>query len=761
MAIGIAALAVFVILWWPVLTGQRSLLTGDVLYAFLPWSAEPGAHAPSNVIASDPMVVMLPWQEFVAKEFAKGELPLWNPSVESGAPILANDQAAAFSPFTWLAMLFPAAVGLSLAMLAKLLVAGLGMAFYLRALKAGSAAAALAGIAFACSSFMVDWLAWPLTNVAAFMPWMFGFAEVYVAKRRLWALPGLALAVCFQFLGGHAETSLHMDLALGFYAGVRWIFSGHRLQTLAGLGGAVAVGTLLAGIQLVPFVDLLRQAQLITARSTLGKGFLHLDLVDISTWIFPNAAGNPGIDHRGGHLPNFPESTGFAGVAALVLSPIGAWWAWSRERSVAIALVGLSAIAAGLIYGPLAPIAGRLPGLAVAYNVRSIVVLCFCVAALGGLGLDGLMRSTATLPVNLPARGMLWVGALGLAGVVAVGLLVWTLGARVDGLLPQGHTYIGFWIVSGLLALGSAIAFVLGGLAGGRRAWAATGLCALALAEGALFAGTFYPLQPLSAVPPPSPAAAWLAAHADGRQIAGLGTTLLPETALLYGLSDVRGYEILTDPRERVYWSAADPRYDDTYVWMELNQPDAAWLAAAGVAYVIMPAGQSIPGTTMVYTEPGVAIAEVPNPRPFAYAATSVESARTAGEAATVLANDPLGAVVVEGCCPQAGPADVQVTSRSATSVELRVNASAAATIVIDQSYQSGWVATVDGQPATILPANVLFQSVAVPQGSHVVSLQYRPQSITVGAGASLAGAFGLLLLVVLAVRFRGKPQSS
>src|ERR1700680_4281432 len=113
MAIGIAALAVFVILWWTVLIGQRSLLTGDVLYAFCPWSAEPGAHAPSNVIASDPMVVMLPWQEFVAKEFARGELPLWNPSVESGAPILANDQAAAFSPFTWLAMLFPAAVGLS------------------------------------------------------------------------------------------------------------------------------------------------------------------------------------------------------------------------------------------------------------------------------------------------------------------------------------------------------------------------------------------------------------------------------------------------------------------------------------------------------------------------------------------------------------------------------------------------------------------------------------------------------------------------
>lgn len=761
MAVGLAAVGLFVILWFPVLIGQRGLLGGDVLYQFLPWSAEPGAHAAANTIVSDTLVQDLPWQGLIARDFANGELPLWNPSIESGVPVLANDQAGVFSPFNWLALLFQPAIGLSIAMLVKLLVAGFGMAFYLRTLKANSTAAAVAGIAFATSSFMVDWLAWPLASVACLMPWMFGFVEGYLTEARRWALPGLAIAVCLQFFGGHAETSFHMGFALGAYTLARWAFSGHRWRALAGLAGAVVIGTLLAGIQLVPFLDLLRRAQLISVRSASGLGFAHLNLAAISTWIFPNAVGNPGIDGHPGRLPNFNESTGFAGVTAFVLSPLGAWWAWSRQRSVAVALVGIGALTAGIVYGPLAPITGRLPGFAVSNNQRALVILCFCVAALGGLGLDGLMRTTAALPIKLPASGLLWLGALGLGGVVAVSLLVFAIGGHVDALLPQRHGYIGFWLVGGLLALTTALAFVVGGLVGGSRNWAATGLCVLALVEGALFAGTFNPREPLDQVPPPSPAIAWLVAHTGGRPIAALGITLLPESAMLYGLSDVRGYEILTDPRERAYWSAADPGYDDSRVITMLNQPGASWLAAAGVAYVMMPADRSIPGTNIVYRDAGVAIAEVQDPRPFAYSATAVVVTRSETDAVRVLAADPLGAVVVEGCCPEAGSAEVEVTNRSANAVELRVTAAIAATIVLEQSYQSGWEATVDGVPTTIRPANVLFQSVTVPPGRHTVTFRYRPASVAIGVATSAIGFAGLLLLVVLpiALRRRARPR--
>jgi hypothetical protein len=241
----------------------------------------------------------------------------------------------------------------------------------------------------------------------------------------------------------------------------------------------------------------------------------------------------------------------------------------------------------------------------------------------------------------------------------------------------------------------------------------------------------------------------WLQAHANGRLIAGLGTTLIPETAALYGLSDARGYEILTDPRVRLFWSRADPGYDDSLLIMSFDRPGAEWLAAAGVAYVIMPSDRSLPGTTSVYNEGGVAIAEVPDPRSFAYAANSVVSASGPDEAAAKLAQAPLGPIVVEGCCPVGGQADVNVTNRAASRVDLTVTAQSEVTVVVQQSFDAGWEATIDGQAATIMPANLLFQSVTVPAGRHLVSLRYRPVSVTLGEAGSAVAALALILVAL------------
>jgi hypothetical protein len=754
----VAAIGVFIVLWWPVLIGQRVLLGGDALYQFLPWAAEPGAHAPTNTIVNDPILQMLPWQQLVAQEIGNGHLPLWNPSAQSGVPLLANDAAAVFSPFTLFAVMFPPAIGLSLAMLLKVLVAGLGMAIYLRSLKATSVAAVLAGIAYATSSFITVWLAWPQAGVAALLPWAFALTETYLAGKRPWALPALALVVGLQFLAGNAETSLHLGFALGLYALVRWALTGHRWRQLAGLAAAAGLGALLAGIQLIPFLDLLRHAALLSARSTSGFGFAHLGVGALSSWVFPNAVGNPGIDGRLGRLPNYNESTGFAGVAVLVLAPLGAWWAWTRERSVAIALVGIGLISAGIVYGPLTPLSGRLPGLGNSNNQRLLLVLCFCVAALGGLGLDGLLQAPRRWSIAAGGAAF-WIGVAGLVATGGAGLAVVAWGRRVDELLPSYHSYIGFWLAVGVVSLVASVAFAISGLVSDKRQWAAGGLCALALVEAALFAGPFNPREPVDAVPPPSPSINWLQAHAGGHAVAALGTMLIPETASLYGLTDARGYEILTDPRERLFWSKADPGYSDSTLIMMLDRPGVDWLAAAGVAYVMMPSNRSLNGATTVYSEQGVSIAAVPDPRPFAYAATSVVRAGSADEAAAMLSSAPMGPVVVEGCCPVDGAAEVTVTSRTPGAVDLEISADAPATIVVQQSFQPDWTAKVDGHTATILPANVLFQAVSVPAGRHLLTLRYEPASVIVGVISSALAAVALLALAVVPLGWRRRSR--
>src|SRR5215472_2971979 len=121
-AVALGALAAFLLLWGSVLIGTRVLIGTDILYQLPPWAGAVGAHAPLNKFVSDPVLQMLPWQGLASADFSAGRLPLWNPTVLSGATLMAQDQPATFSPFNLFALLFVPARGLSLAMLLKLWV---------------------------------------------------------------------------------------------------------------------------------------------------------------------------------------------------------------------------------------------------------------------------------------------------------------------------------------------------------------------------------------------------------------------------------------------------------------------------------------------------------------------------------------------------------------------------------------------------------------------------------------------------------------
>jgi hypothetical protein len=86
------------------------------------------------------------------------------------------------------------------------------------------------------------------------------------------------------------------------------------------------------------------------------------------------------------------------------------------------------------------------------------------------------------------------------------------------------------------------------------------------------------------------------------------------------------------------------------------------------------------------------------------------------------------------------------------------VQAEGPGTLLLTDAYYPGWSATVDGQPADILRADVMFRAVTLPAGKHEVVFSYAPRSVTVGlwvSGLAWLALAGILIAARWASRFR------
>src|SRR6202165_4495751 len=759
-----ATAIVFIAIWHAVITGDRVLVGGDVLYAYPPWRDTPQAHPPTNWLTADVIREFVPWLGLERQALLAGHLPLWDPTMLGGKPLLANDQSAFFSPFTWIAMLFGGTHGYSLAMLAKLLSAGAGTVVFLRLLRMPSLAAAVGGLAFATCSYVVLWLGWPHSSVAVLAPWVFAAVEAYLLRPGVKTAIPVAAIVGIQFMAGHPETSIVLAEGLAIYVAVRLSpRMPHRVFILAGLGLAGALGTALAAIQLVPFFAQFSQTTLGTYHP--AAGLFHLPPSSLSSWLAPNLYGNPGIDGLVGRPPHYNASTGFIGVGIVTLAIVGATargLPWRPRLPFVLMLL----FSLAMVYGALTGIVGALPILRSTNSAYTILLSCFSLACLAGFGVQGLLQRP---PSRSMAGGILLV--VGLVGVAALALLALAFAifrVRVENRVPRLpavlHGGFGFWaLVAGASLLGAVCLARAAWLRCGRLPMA--GLLTLVLVEAALFAGPYQPQVLPGEAPPQSAAVSWLQQHADGRPVAAIGLgTLIPQSATLYGLSDVRAYDVLQPLGARAFWSLADPDYynDGLNVW--LFHPSAEWLAAAGVAYAINPGNQPLPGTTIAYQGEGVTISGVSGTRPFAFASDAVVCAASPDAVKTVLAQrGPLGPVVLQTSdCPSSSPATVRVGERQAERINLSVDATLPTVVVILQSYTRDWAATMDGRRADILPANLQFQAVAVPAGVHQLSLTYAPSAVGLGEIITVVALAALLVLcggeLVRRARVRMKP---
>ncbi len=353
----------------------------------------------------DTFLYFYPYWHAAADALREGRVPLWNPDIFMGAPLLANSQVGFFYPLNWpMWWLLDTPYAVKASILLHLFIAGSGTYLTARRVMAvGRSAATIAAVAFALGGYLtaqvehinqVQGLAW--------LPW---FLLVVGSSRRinrpsfLVRVQAIALLFSLQLLAGHSQTAFITGVAL-----VIWILAQQLGQFVSNtqemrqkkarswhficpyivliVGGLLAL--LLAAIQILPTLEL-------TWLSSRQGGLPINEVLSFS--LHPLLLTRTLLPAYGQSL--FSEYVAFLPLIVLALAVFGAWQ-WRKRADVLAALVW---IVAGLLlalgaYNPLNWLLLQVPGFSFfRVPARWLVLYALGMSLLAGVGWQLLSES--------------------------------------------------------------------------------------------------------------------------------------------------------------------------------------------------------------------------------------------------------------------------------------------------------------------------------------------------------------------------------
>ncbi len=743
----------------PLLFTGRALVTGgaygglDILYDAPPFRAHrdelrvPPDRSPNQ---GDVVTQHVPWRAAVRRALAHGELPLWNPDVLAGEPLLAVQQPAVLQPATWLGLALPLPEAWTFDVTLRLLAALVCAFLFLRELGCGVVPSLLgaAGWAF-CDDFLF-FLGFP--NASSMAP----FPLALLGARRLAREPGrrgaalLVVALAAGLAGGHPETVLHTGSATGLY----FLFElaaagpGRRARSFLVALGCAALSLGLCAVLLLPLAETLPgtvQHYLRVHSYAFEKRSVPWSdsLFRLVPQLVPYAVG---VDGPSRVKDGFLVPSSYAGILLVPFAVAGL----AGRRREAWFFLGLALLALSVCTKTFAAdLIAKLPFFDIAINEYLILLPALSVCILAALGAERLRQGS----------GRLALAAGGVATLLAVSVLYrlyaplmkslgMSAGYRRERLLLQ--------LLPLLLGVGAALA---------PRRLARHGLAAalvVFVASRVLEEGRVQPVVRADAVYPPVPI---LAAVPRGTpyRIAGVGPALMPNVAAVYGLEDVRGYEamILGDLWQTFpFWCVPQGVLAN-----RVEDPTTPFLAFLNVRWVLTAPEAPVPeGWPVLAESDGLRLLENPRALPRVFVPRRTRGEPDAGRRLALLGQirdfGELGVTTsgADANWVENGRARVTIESYGRQRIVLGVEAEAPALVGSSITNWPGWKAELDGRPLPTVPYNNAFLAFRVPAGSHRLDVRYAPDGFRYGAAISLATA---VLCLALVRRPRGRSPRS
>lgn len=750
-----------------------------------------------GVIGSVDLVVFFhPYKAYLRELISQGELPLWNPLLYLGVPLLANIQAGILYPPDFLFALFSFPSALTWSVLFHVWWALTGMYLFLRyGLGKTIFAAWVGALCFGLGGFLLSHVGQiNQLHTAVWLPWLLLCAKrASMPPSPPWLLLG-GIATAFCFTAGHTQEFYFAIVVVGLFCTYAALFSpdgqSSRWWPLVVPVIFLIIGGILSAAQLLPTLEAVAYSYRRGGLSLAESAALAVNWHEVILSLLPRYWAQPGL-----------EAVGYIGVAGAILAFFGALQ-FTRERWVPFFLfVGIIALVFALgAQTPLFELLHRvLPGFSLfRIPARWLLLVSFSLATLAAYGAD---RIRDDLRPEERRRFSLAF----LTGTIAASLILAAFAGRwyligAEQSLPEPHVVV-FWAIVAVVTYATILLVLHHGLGN---------MLAYVLIGGIVMTELFFASRPLefNQVMPPeiytqSATTQQLSQHWTDARYLSIAAERFPlqdeeqrqqelldslsevwaQRAIMYskysdelrpnlnlplGMASADGHDGGILPSEDYAALRAALLSDvsiEPYVSLssvENVQLDAALWGLLNVRYLVTDHQQRDPGPGWELI--GQARTDGPwlfentelLPRTFVVYETVVDSdplrLRTIDVARQALIDRPIPELVgVTG-----EPVTATIVSASARRVEIQATTAQPGLLVLSDSYFPGWTATVNGSPREIHRVDIALRGVLLPSGEHTVVFSYQPRWFQIGVVVSLLGWLAALALLLPRLMRRG-----
>lgn len=355
-------------------------------------------------------------------------IPQWDPYIFGGLPFVAATHGDTFHPVVLLRLVLPTDTAMNASFFIHLVLAGFLTYVFLRGLGLPWVAAVAGGVAYQLTGQIAS-----LVNsghdgkiiVSSLLPLALWGLTRWMREGRITGAGTLAAAVGLAILSPQLQTAYYLLLASGLFALYLALWDDQRpsrrlaIQRLAVALGAVLLGTAIAAVQVLPFLQYVPYSPRAAAGESTGWAHAtswSMPPEELLNTLLPQFSGLRDL-YSGRNF--FKHHSEYLGVCTLILAGIGL--TQTTRRRMRWAFVGLAILFLSIALAGATPLFrlwyALLPMIAKARaHSMAFYLVSFAVAVWAAFGVETILRR------DVKIRSLLgWAVALGVLLLLGVG----------------------------------------------------------------------------------------------------------------------------------------------------------------------------------------------------------------------------------------------------------------------------------------------------------------------------------------------------